>query len=256
MAGNNKLPTTTCNQARLQVFQWTRTPKNITRCISVVWGEALITGSLGQAHASVVEAIFYNAEKTTMLDEGRVEIIVDPYKVRMSVGGGKKCSYETLDKRIDEVMTALINLTIYATNQSVKAHIIEKVTLTPKAKKHNPLINTGPDKITGLNKSKDRMMWSVIISKEFMDLIRNDLALHYDPLPISQLKTGVAQAITRLIFTHSKKNQPNGGWIIDNLIIAVGAEQFMRERRRDIREDTVNLEKIGIIVDGDRMKII
>ncbi|SCN47138.1 hypothetical protein BAZMOX_385711_1 [methanotrophic endosymbiont of Bathymodiolus azoricus (Menez Gwen)] len=41
-----------------------------------------------------------------------------------------------------------------------------------------------------------------------MELIREDLSLHYDPLPIARIDTGVGQAVARHILTH--KHEPNG----------------------------------------------
>jgi len=243
---SNKIPTTTVHQARLQVFQPTRLPKDCVREIETSWGVAKIDGKLGQVHADIVESIFYYADRTIKLEDGRVVITVDPYKIKKSVGGGKEYSYQTINKRIDEIMKALVKLEIYATEQEVTAHIIDKV-VKSKRMLYNP--------INGSKGSK-RHMWEVTISNEFMQLIREDLPLHYDPLPIAKLDTGIGQAVARHILTH--KSEPKGGWIIDNILIAVGVNcnktQEIRNRRRDIKNDAPNLAKLGIFIENNRIR--
>jgi hypothetical protein len=242
----NKIPTTTVHQSRLQVFQPTRLPKDCIRNIQTSWGRAIIDGKLGQVHADIVEAIFYYAATTEKLDDGRVVITVDPYKIKMSVGGGKAYSYPTINKRIDEIMKALIKLDIAVTGQKVTAHIIDRV-MKSKIMLHNPIDSTVGDK---------RHMWEVVISNEFMELIREDLPIHYDPLPLAQLETGIAQAVARHVLTH--KNEPNGGWIIDNILGSVGVDMTknaaVRKRRFELSADSKNLENLGIILDGKKIR--
>lgn len=137
MSRSKKIPTTTVHQARLQVFQPTRLPKDMIREIETSWGVAKIDGKLGQVHADIVEAIFYYADTTRKMEDGRVKITVDPYKIKTSVGGGKEYSYATINKRIDEIMKALIKLEIFATEQKVTAHIIDLV-VKSKETRHNP----------------------------------------------------------------------------------------------------------------------
>lgn len=237
-----KLPTSTAHQARLQVFQATRTPQQSVRIIETSWGTAKITGKLGQVHADLIEAIFYNAEKTIKNEDGRVEIIVDPYKVRMSVGGGKKYSYSTLDLRAKEIMDAFLELKIKSKDQEIIARIIDKI-VKSKETRNNPL--------TG----QDRRLWSITISNEFMELIRDDLQLYYNPMPIAMISTGIGQAVARFVLTHNIDKQPNGGWTIDKIINAVGCVGRINDRRADLKKDTENLARIGIILDVKKKKI-
>lgn len=250
MAGNDgKIPTTTVHQSRLQVFQPTRRPKDIERIIETSWGSARIVGKLGQTHADMLEAIFYNAISTEKKDNGDVVIVVDPYKVRMSVGGGKKYSYSTLMKHTEDVLRVLIDLKIKSTGDFIMSHIIHKIAKTE-------IVVDSP--ASNMNGSNKRELWAVIISNEFMELIRKDLPIHYNPMLIAQLETGIAQAIVRHIFTH--KQDPNGGWKIDYLLEAVGVNkndsQAFRNQRRYFKKDYEKLKKMGILVEENRVKRI
>jgi|LauGreDrversion4_2_1035121.scaffolds.fasta_scaffold08570_6 hypothetical protein len=248
----NKLPTTSCHQSRLQIFQPTKKPHFKERNVLVTWGHARIIGSLGQVHATTLEAIFFNCEKFNKLSEGRVELIVDPYKIRRTLGGGKQYSYTTLNKMINDLMSALIELKVKKPAFSIiKTHIIEKVTFS-QLQKPNPLARL----IKARGSTKYRFMWSITISSEFMNLLRSDLLLYYDPMPICKLRTGVGQAVARFLLTHSKKNQLNNGWNIDTLLLAVGVEDHsLRDRRKDIKLDALLLKELGILVDGEKITL-
>ena len=92
------------------------------------------------------------------------------------------------------------------------------------------------------------------LSTTLLAVLRDDLHLYYDPAPLAKIEAGVAQAIARHILTH--RDQPTGGWLIDNLIKAVGADGdsvTMRHRRREIRACTESLKTVGLLVDNDRI---
>ena len=79
------LPTTTVHQARLQLFQPTRHPVFCTRAMETPWGTAHVTGRLGQMHAFLLEALLFHAQKKRVLEEGSVQILVDPYDLRTTL---------------------------------------------------------------------------------------------------------------------------------------------------------------------------
>lgn len=237
--------TTTAHQARLQMYQATRRPKNKKREIDTPWGSAVVIGKLGQAHADFVESVFYNAEKSRELENGAVQLLVDPYKVRTSVGGGKQYSYEALHAISIDVMAAVIDLKVYETGLDVIGHIFDEIDKSPM---------TRPNKLDG----GERHMWRVTVSKAFVELMRHDLKLSYNPMSLAKIETGVAQAIARLVMTHTVKEDNDGGWYIDTLLKQVGIDPAkktdMRNRRREVRNDADNLAEIGIIVDGEKIK--
>lgn len=240
----NKLPTTTMHQSRLQIFQPTRRPKQEVQIIETQWGTAKIHGRIGQGHADVLEAIFFQAADHQILENGDVQILVDPHKVR-TTAGGDKLSGAQLDKLITELMAVVIEMRITASNLRCFGHIID---LVIESKVNAP---TRPGAIG----SENRKMWRVDIPANFVKLIQGDLNLHYDPAPIARLTTGVAQAVARFVVTH--KNEPCGGWKVDGLIQAVGAgktAQSLKDRRKDLKTDADGLREIGLVVEDGRVK--
>lgn len=239
------LPTSTIHQSRLQLSQPTRRPKAITRSIETPWGHGTVSGKYGQAHVDFVEAIFRNAEKKRRDDEGGIEIIVDPYKVRMTAGGDKKISWQQMQVLKIEVMQVVIDLRGNAFNKPITGHIIDQITES-KIK--------APSSMERMGGTNERWLWYVKLGPAFVRFVDEDLRLYYDPTPIAALNTGIAQAVARHVATH--KHQPNGGWKLDELIKAVGAganSKSMWERRNELKEDAEGLRVIGLIVEGDRL---
>lgn len=239
------LPTSTVHQSRLQLSQPTRRPKDVTRMIETPWGHGSVIGKYGQAHVDFVEAIFRNSEKKRRDDEGGIEIIVDPYRVRMTAGGDKQISWQQMQVLKTDVMRVVIDLRGNAFHKPITGHIIDQIT---ESKIKAP---SRPGAIHG----NDRWMWYVKLGPAFVRFVDEDLRLYYDPTPIAALNTGIAQAVARHVATH--KNQPSGGWKIDELIKAVGAgatSKAMWERRNEIREDAEGLKILGLTVENDRLK--
>lgn len=240
-----KLPTSTVHQSRLQLYQPTRRPQWMERIISTPWGTATVRGKIGQVHADIIEAICRHAEDHRVIPvTGHLQILVDPYKVRVTVGGGKAYSKDTLWRMLTELREASITLEAPARGLKVLGGILDRVEESQATK-----IN----RLTG----KPRQMWRVTLDPAFAALLRDDLQLHYDPTPLAKLDAGVAQAIARHILTH--RDQPSGGWLVDTLIQLVGAggdSIAMRHRRRELHKSAEGLKALGILVDGDRVKRI
>lgn len=245
------LPTTTVHQARLQVYEPTRRPKKSRREIITSWGTAVINGKLGQGHADVVEAVFKEAMDWKFLDDGRIQVLVDPYKVRITANGGKQGSHQQLNKVLLEIMTVVLELDIPARNiKIIGSHIFEEVVQS------NHLVKgPGFTKKGGNFQNELRPMWRVTISGAYVKLIGEDLHLHYDPTPIAALANGISQAVARHIASH--RQQPPGGWYVDGLIRAVGEglnSTAMRNRRRELLLDLDGLKKIGLSIEEGRIK--
>lgn len=236
-----RLPTSTVHQSRLQLYQPTRRPSYLYREINTPWGVAKINGKLGQVHADIVEAICRNAEAHRLIEHtGDMQVLVDPYKIRTSVGGGAAYAKDTLWKMMTELRAVTIDLAGMDGSKYLGG-IISAVEESP-ATRHNPL------------NGKSRQLWRITFQKAFVLLLRDDLQLYYNPEALARIETGVAQAIARHVLTH--RDQPNGGWTMDGLIQAVGASgdsKTMRNRRGEVRRDAPNLRAVGVLVEGDRI---
>jgi hypothetical protein len=236
------VPTSTAHQARLQLYQPTRRPHWMERVITTPWGTATVRGKIGQVHADIIEAICRHAEDhRTVAATGHLQILVDPYRVRVSVGGGTAYSKDTLWRMLTELRETSITLEVPSQGLRVLGGILDRVEESPATR------------INHLTK-KPRQLWRVTLDPAFAAMLRDDLQLYYDPAPLAKIETGVAQAIARHILTH--RDQPTGGWLIDNLIKAVGADGnsvTMRHRRREIRACAESLKTVGLVVENDRI---
>lgn len=239
-------PTTTAHQARLQIYQPTLRPRDITREVRTSWGSAKITGCIGQVHASVMEAIFYNNEAVRHLDDGRVRILVDPYRVRTATYGGEQGSHQQLWKMITDLMRVIIEMEVPRHEIKVLGHVLDSVEESPQ-RRHSP---------AGMNQGRDRALWRITVAATYIQLMGEDLALNYPPAPIAKLESGVARAVVRFIKTH--KNEPPGGWHVDYLLAAVGVDggQCMRDARRALNSDgtRAGLMKFGLSLEGGRVR--
>lgn len=237
------LPTTTVSAARLCIFQETRRPEMIEKLIETPRGLVRVVGKLGQAHADVFEAICFEREIKSDLEDGRIKLLVDPYKVQRRAG---LSSRKQLDKITDQLEMALIE--IYKPEHlSCKGHLIDHI---EDAKRRDGSKLTRRNPLGG-----ERSLWRVELGKAFCTLVERDIWLGYDPGPLTKLDRGISQAIARHVLTH--KNVPAGGWKLDGLIEAVAGkleDQQLRDRRREIRADAEKLAGgLGIVISGDRV---
>lgn len=238
---SKKFPTTTSHHSRLQIYEPTKVPKGGVREVSNSFGSARIDGRLGQGHAALMESIGFYAECFTHMPNGTVEVLIDLYKVRMSMGGGKYYSYNGVFARVKEVMKAVIELTINLSGEHIFCHLIERMEKSQEVR-YDPL-----------NPSEERNLWAVTFSKEYIHLLKNDLVVYYDPKLIAKLSFGITQAIVRYLLTH--KRQPNGGWILDNLFVSVGAHSTKKDQvrkwRARVKEDGPDLLLLGFQLTED-----
>ena len=240
------MPTATANEHRLRIFAPTRRPNAVSeKRIKTTHGEIKITGKLGQAHADLLDAICYCAEKKVCMEDGRIKLLVDPAAVRRKAnitGGGQ------FEKMRQELRGATLQILAPA-HLVCEGGLIDYIEPARRSDgspitRHNPL--------TG----EARPLWRVELGKAFCKLLGNDAFQTYDPAPIAKLQHGISRAIARHVLTHAR--QPLGGWKLDTLIKAVAGNdlclQAMRDRRREVRADAADMAaNIGILVERDRV---
>jgi hypothetical protein len=186
-----------------------------------------------------METILFAAEKKRTTDDGSIELLVDPARVRRVMSdhghsGGR------IQQWIDDILSALLK--VETTQHDIDGHLIDHVEKT-KMTRHNPL---RPD--------QSRPLWTVRLGKPLIELLTHDLPLYYDPAPIARLQHGVSQAVARHVLTHSRA--PTGGWRLDELIQTVGAPGRLDHRRRDVLADAQGLTAAGIGVQDGRVTVI
>lgn len=277
MSDNNEstITTTTALMSRIPIFEPTRKPSyaadithdengneldlkltrvvdNTARLVKSKYGEAVIFGRLGQAHANLLESIMYNIIDIKSVDDKSMTVLVDPHKVRMGVGGGKKCNSAELDILVKELMAVVVD--IKAKGFRVRGHLIDTIIDDNDAIKNKGSNIDGSDTF--------RSLWKVTIGAAYLEILKFDkIKIDRDPALVACLRSGISQAIVRLCSTHA--NTPNGGWILDGLIQDVGGIDVddngkydsikMRNRRREIKKDANGMIKCGIVLDGDRV---
>ena len=239
--GNSaKLPTTTVSPARLRMCQPTQRPTYRTgEWIETAWGRCRVTGRFGQRHQDLLDAFLWNAEENRQVEDGGLEVLVDPARVRKTMSVDGRHSLSGIQKLIRELRE--VTLEIETPKLSIMGSLVDHMVKSPMMR---------ADPLHG----GERHLWRVRIGLALAELLRHDLPLHYDPTPLIQLQTGVTQAVARHILSHA--SQPSGGWKIDGLIQAVCGElasTMIRHRRREMRIDGHALLNLGIVIDGDRV---
>jgi len=239
-----RIPTSSAHQARLQLYQPTRRPVWQERVIETPWGRATVRGKLGQVHADIVEAICRHAEDHRVIPQtGHLQVLVDPYRVRVSVGGGKAYPKDTLWKMLTELREVSITLEVPSQKFKVLGGLLDRVEASEATRTHP---------VTG----EPRALWRVTFDPAFAALLQADLQLYYEPGPLAAIDAGVAQAIARHVLTH--RESPEGGWHLDTLIRLVGAEgtsnTTLRNRRREVHACAEQLACVGVLVEGERVQ--
>ena len=266
------MPTTTASQARLQFFQPTRNPTYCTRKIETAWGRAEITGKLGVMHAALLELIMFHAIRRRDLEDWSIQVLVDPYHLRKGLGEGERHSRDKVTKlgngrraaawggysstAIWTLIQDLKSASILLTNRQGGEWVFDGLLYRVEASK----ILTTPTDLTIEHEAKRRLerhrLWRVTLSPTTARLYGEDIPRHYDPRPVAALRSGVAAAVARWVLTHTKSPQ-GGGWRIDTVLEAVGAETEGvpgRHRRSELRRAAPGLAAAGVIVDGDRVR--
>ncbi len=238
------MPTATAAEHRLRIFAPTRRPRAVSAMkIETAHGEIKITGKLGQAHADLLDAICYCAEKKVDMEDGRIKLLVDPAAIRRTAGIS---SGEQFSKLVDELCAAVIEIRKPSPLACI-GHLVDHI---DTARRADGSAVTRRNPLTG----GERDLWRVELGKAFCKLLGNDIWRGYDPTPIARLRHGISQAIARHVATHM--HQPKGGWKLDTLIAAVAGEQgeqAMRDRRREVRAEAAELAALNLLVDGDRV---
>lgn len=235
------VPTANVLESRLRIFQAVQARPKYLKDHKIVtpWGEAIITGRLGQRHCDLIESIRFCTEKT--LDkEGKLWLLVDPYKVRQKMG--EHYSHGQIKILTKELMEAVIE---FEDEGPIIGHLIDNVK-PAKVERFDP------------RSKANRKLLAVEVGIPGRKFLFDGIKLYYDPAPIARLRYGISQAIARHVLGH--KTVPNGGWCLDGLINACEGEslsgQTLRNRRREIKRDEMQMRECGVSVDENRINLV
>ncbi len=255
------LPTTTRTQARVVLFQPSKRPTRRTggwQTSADGKRRVRVTGRLGQRHADLLEAICFTALAKRDVEGGGVDLIVDPYRVRCSMGAGRgkwgNYSKEQTQVLLADLCGAVIEIKTPELDERgfpIIGHLIdhwipaECAVIDPR---------TTVDPLTG----NQRSLWCVRLGVALVALLQADAPLWGDPRPIAALRLGVSQALVRHVRTHAF--DPPGGWWLDTLLEAIGVApgDDRRNARRGLRAEGSVAELLahGIVLEGDRVRRI
>ncbi len=240
-------PTNTVHVLRLCMFQPTRRPILKTTTIETQFGKIRVEGRLGQQHLDVFESICYSRLDKQEVD-GRIKILVDPWEVRKKT---KQVSGETLKRIIKELETTIIEI-IEPDKFACIGHLIDHVGIAVRKSDGTAVLKDGA--------FGERKLLSVEIGKAFCRLVEKDIWVGWNPEKIAEIGYsghGITQAVIRHALSH--KNAPTTGWKLDTLIKAAYGEavsdEMMRWARMTIKQDAEKMAKIGILVEGDKVRL-
>jgi len=240
------MPTTTRSQGRVQLYQPTQRPtRRAGSWQESSWGRVRVSGRLGQRHADLVESICACAIARREIADGGLELLVDPHQVRRVLAGGRgQYSAEQMAVLLADLRAVVVELETPAMGGERAIGGLVDHWLPDGGAARDPLTGT------------TRQLWRVRLGALLVELLRHDAAIWRDPAPIAALRSGVSQAVARHILTH--QGQPQGGWRLDGLLDAVGVatgSEARRKARSRVRGDLDGLAGLGIVIDGDRVRL-
>ncbi|MBC3338632.1 ABC transporter ATPase [Pseudomonas proteolytica] len=240
--GNVVTPTSTSALARVMLYQPSQRPQHRAGdWTDTSFGRCRVVGRLGQRHADVMDAILYCSERKRVVDDGGIELLVDPARLRKTLSESRY-SLSQLEKLLAELRAATITIETPQFDFPIIGGLIDHVVPSEK---------TRPNPLTG----GERRLWKVRLGVALVMLLQHDLHLYYDPAQIARLEHGISQAVARHVLSH--KVEPTGGWYLDTLIVAVAGRvlsKAIRDARFRLREETDKLKELGLIIDGARVR--
>jgi hypothetical protein len=171
-------------------------------------------------------------------------LLVDPARVRRRAGITSGTQFQAILLELEQAVIEIVE----PAHLACSGHLIDHIDYATRS---DGTHITRYDPLTG----GERALWRIELGKALCKLVAGDIWLGYDPAPIAKLDHGIAQAIARHVLSH--KTSPRSGWRLDGLIRAVAGEldsKAMRDRRLECRKQAAQLEAVGIIIDGDRVR--
>jgi len=245
---------TTKSLNRLPIFEPSLKPQFRERTFENTHGRVFVRGRLGQSHKNVLEVILYKrkAYSSRKDEEGNryFEVLYSEYEVKKHMSRGTTYNKEGYQSLIEDMKQAYIE--IETKELTVKGELIMDKTLSNRYSKQT--------KSNLPNLKGEEIPYAVLKLGAVLNLlISKELKFPYDPKPITQLDSGISQAVVRFLLTH--KRHPKAGYhlkaLLENLTKNIEGQAW-KDIRRVLKKDANKLESLGVVIDfkKDRLFVI
>ena len=239
---------------RLPIFEPSLKPQFRERTFENTYGRVFVRGRLGQSHKNLLEVLLYKrkAYSSRKDEEGNrcFEVLYSEYDVRKYLSEGAAYSQERYESLIEDLKQAYIE--IETKDLTVKGELIMDKTLSTIYGKQT--------KSNLPNLKGEEIPYAVLRFGAVLNLlISKELKFSYNPKPITQLDSGISQAVVRFLLTH--KRHPKAGYhlkaLLENLTKNIEGQAW-KDIRRVLKKDANKLESLGVVIDfkKDRLFVI
>jgi hypothetical protein len=248
---NGKGAVTTVNQSRIPIFSATRRPMPVVaQKVTTPWGEATITGRLGQAHCDFLETACETAIDSDKDGVGRIMLLLDMGAIRRGMGRNHTVDDMLLIAR--DLRAAEIQLMVKSPQMHIQTDykvqdyggILDEIRAITKCS-----IGRHP----GAFDVDEAHPWRITFGRSWTYLMENDLPVFYRQRAlITALRHGVSQALARWALTHEKVS----GQPLEDVLGYLryrGQSGRLRDRMAEVREDTAILAEIGVKIQDGRV---
>lgn len=228
---NNKRqhPTSTVLQSRTAMFLPSKSlSKNFQKVdIEVInkHGTILLKDcKLTQIHRNIVDCIFSYYEPH-FFQSGEVAFVFPKYDLLAKIGHKSKRNGTWLEAKFEEMRMAAVQL---------KSSQEDEDTLTDTHSFMGVISSHETTKIQCKNGGKDKFLYGVVFSRNFMKMFDNDINIYSQDLTheIISLEYAVTQAFVRLIISHREVNKS-----LDEILKSIGLKPGEKGSKQEDRAD-------------------
>ena len=235
--------------SRVPIFAPTRRPDRVRQFRVVTsWGEATVTGRLGQPHRDILDAARFVAERIVRTGEGRMHLLVDSARVRAKLGWGS-VSYAQILRRLRDLREAEIDLCVPARGLRIIGGILDEIVeaaVPPPPRSGSRARQAAVCAPVAEGPPRGGMVWRITLSRAWTTLVEADLETRYPLTQVLRMSYGISQALARYCLTHRRVHEP-----LPALLGRLGATRALRKLRRELQADSEILTELGIRVEQD-----
>jgi hypothetical protein len=239
---HSELVETPSSICRIPIFEPTRRPQTVSAFyVETAWGHATITGKIGQQHRDLIDAARSTAEKEEWTLDGCMHLKVDPARLRSALGGDKT-NYVYIDKLLKDLRKVDVDVYIKALDKTISGGIVSE---HANGKEFAVQANKNRTLFTG---KEERRYLRISFSSGWSKLIEDDYVSKYPLETVIKMKHGFCQAAARFCISHASVNET-----VASLMQKLNAKGHVRNKRKELEDDSDLLADMGIIFDGNRI---